>query len=432
MSSKVLCYESYGSNEEKIVYYEDGFCKKTKNLSVIGFYTTLKLLFQNVFLPQGFPESVSEDYLRYQLWDTLQAFCSSITGMLATQAMLKAYGVGDNTATVTAATITWMLKDGAGMIGRILFAWKKGTQLDCDAKRWRLVADVLNNCAIMLDLVAPLFKQYFVLIACLSSVARSIVGVAGGATRAALTLHQARRNNMADVSAKDGSQETLVNLMALFAGFLITPLVVDNLFLTWYFFLVFTFLHLYANYQAVSTVVMETINLPRLHILVKHYFIYGKVLTPKEVNKVDPVLRRPGFKCSVHLGCQYADVLKCDEILDLPGFSLGYNSKTSTIHVSLYKDTSEHEVLQSSFLAMLVDLSLNKNINTSHTKNENLYLYLWENTIATKCYNRVEMERILKNFFPTFINDLKVAGWDLSRCHLGVDEWRVVFADKTQ
>ena len=35
---------------------------------------------------------------------------------------------------------------------------------------------------------------------------QSIVGVAGGATRASLTEHQARKNNMADVSAKDGSQ----------------------------------------------------------------------------------------------------------------------------------------------------------------------------------------------------------------------------------
>lgn len=32
------------------------------------------------------------------------------------------------------------------------------------------------------------------------------MGVAGGATRAALTVHQARRDNMADISAKDGSQ----------------------------------------------------------------------------------------------------------------------------------------------------------------------------------------------------------------------------------
>ena len=38
---------------------------------------------------------------------------------------------------------------------------------------------------------------------------QSIVGVAGGATKAAFTQHQARRDNMADVSAKDGSQVRL-------------------------------------------------------------------------------------------------------------------------------------------------------------------------------------------------------------------------------
>ena len=52
--------------------------------------------------------------------------------------------------------------------------------------------------------------------------------MAGGSTRAALTLHQARRNNMADVSAKDGSQETLVNLAALVCSLLMVPIVADH------------------------------------------------------------------------------------------------------------------------------------------------------------------------------------------------------------
>ena len=47
------------------------------------------------------------------------------------------------------------------------------------------------------------------------------MGVAGGATRAALTQHQARRNNMADVAAKDGSQETAVNLLSLLTGMIL-------------------------------------------------------------------------------------------------------------------------------------------------------------------------------------------------------------------
>ena len=48
-----------------------------------------KRLFITVFLPEGYPDTVSSDYLTYQIFDTLQALCSSITGLLATQAILQ-------------------------------------------------------------------------------------------------------------------------------------------------------------------------------------------------------------------------------------------------------------------------------------------------------------------------------------------------------
>lgn len=38
-------------------------------------------LFQQIFLPKGYPDSVSDDYASYQIWDTVQAFCSTICGM---------------------------------------------------------------------------------------------------------------------------------------------------------------------------------------------------------------------------------------------------------------------------------------------------------------------------------------------------------------
>jgi hypothetical protein len=60
---------------------------------------------QAAFLPEGYPDSVSEDYWEYQKWDSIQAFCSSITGLLATQAILTGVGVGDATATSTSALI---------------------------------------------------------------------------------------------------------------------------------------------------------------------------------------------------------------------------------------------------------------------------------------------------------------------------------------
>jgi hypothetical protein len=42
-----------------------------------------------VLLPEGYPESLSGDYATYQTWDTVQALCSSITGLLCTRALLQ-------------------------------------------------------------------------------------------------------------------------------------------------------------------------------------------------------------------------------------------------------------------------------------------------------------------------------------------------------
>jgi hypothetical protein len=36
------------------------------------FSERIEKFFHQVFLPQGYPRSVSDDYYKYQLWDTLQ------------------------------------------------------------------------------------------------------------------------------------------------------------------------------------------------------------------------------------------------------------------------------------------------------------------------------------------------------------------------
>lgn len=85
----------------------------TYNMNINCYYNSLKSL----------------HYIRlYQIKCTIyfQAFCSTISNILATNAILKGVGVGDAQATALAATVTYILKDGAGMVGRITFAWWKG------------------------------------------------------------------------------------------------------------------------------------------------------------------------------------------------------------------------------------------------------------------------------------------------------------------
>lgn len=93
------------------------------------------------------------------------------------------------------------------------------SQLDIDSKKWRIRADILNDIAMATEIMLlPHLQDYTTFILCATTTMKAIVGVAGGATRSALTQHHAIRGNLADVASKDSSQETCVNLIASFFG----------------------------------------------------------------------------------------------------------------------------------------------------------------------------------------------------------------------
>ncbi|XP_074641058.1 RUS family member 1-like [Tubulanus polymorphus] len=399
---------------------------------------------ESIFLPQGYPDSVSKDYLAYQIWDTIQAFASSITGTLATRAVLQGYGVGDENATATAATITWILKDGTGMFGRIVFAWLKGSSLDCDAKRWRYFADMLNDFAISMDLIAPFFKNYFTAIVCFSGVCRSIVGVAGGATRAALTQHQARRNNMADVSAKDGSQETMVNLAALLCSMVLIPLVAQNQSLVWLCYVIFTALHLFANYKAVTVVVMESLNQARLKIIIEHYLTRDSYFAPvRLVNYLEPVVWGTRRIFDIQLGVSYRKLLtksgntwKVDRGLCLIHDSENkyiLRCKNRVITIVLSSRAGKEDQLRACFQAEVLNfaqqaakksLCQGQVISCPHFLN--LIRGLKSGDVASIEY---DLQMFTVKHFMKFKPGLLNAGWTLSPMLLSADEWRADWED---
>ncbi|XP_055942800.1 RUS family member 1-like isoform X2 [Argiope bruennichi] len=313
--------ETYGVTHRRIYHIKHSEGKletKEENLH----RQSLTSFFFNAFLPHGYPDSVSEDYVKYQIWDSVQAFASSITGSICTHAVLKGVGVGDENASAIAATVTWLLKDGVSMVGRITFAWFQGTNLDSDCKKWRLFADGLNDLAMFIDLASVHFQKHFMLMICVSGLMKSIVGVAGGCTRAALTQHQARKNNMADVSAKDGSQETLVNLFALLVSLIILPFVTQSMVLTWIVYVLMASIHLIANYCAVTSVVMETFNESRFHIYTNHYMNEGlqnrKFLTVTEVNQKENLFYMSFFdNFQIKAGSSFKNIIRrrrCEEV----------------------------------------------------------------------------------------------------------------------
>ena len=156
------------------------------------------------------------------MWDTLQGMCTYLRSILATRALLEGVGVGNgavaanqpttnnaraqascvdalcpDAATPIAATIQWVLRDGASMMGSLVFAWWGGQLFDQDVKRWRLFADIANDAGLTLDMLSPLAGSWFLTVSCTARICMALCGVAAGSTRAALTAHFARTDNLA-------------------------------------------------------------------------------------------------------------------------------------------------------------------------------------------------------------------------------------------
>lgn len=101
-------------------------------------------IMSDLFLPIGYPHSVDESYLPYQLYDGLQGLCSYWRGVVSTKAVLEASGVGNSDATAFSAAIQWALRDGTGMVGGLVFSYGCSSYFDTHVKVSEIVSHVIG------------------------------------------------------------------------------------------------------------------------------------------------------------------------------------------------------------------------------------------------------------------------------------------------
>ncbi|KAJ7742156.1 vitamin B6 photo-protection and homoeostasis-domain-containing protein [Mycena maculata] len=262
-----------------------------------------------VFLPAGYPASVSPDYLRYQIFNALQAFCSSLAGLLSSRALLEGFGVGKADASATHALLLTVLQDFFSRVTTICAAYVVGPSLSPEAKTFRLLADVSNDAAIVLDTLSPLFISSALLplrlpglrvaALCLSGALRALCGIAAGGSKAALTVHfatpTAGAGDIGDLNAKDSSKETVLALLGMLAGSLIVPYLTTPS-ATYSVLFGLVGLHLALNYLGIRGVVLRSLNRQRMSIAWDTYreTSNSKFLSPSEVSDLERIFERPG------------------------------------------------------------------------------------------------------------------------------------------
>ncbi|KNA22411.1 hypothetical protein SOVF_034290 isoform B [Spinacia oleracea] len=394
MAEQILVEEWAGSSSSKLSI--TATISSTPNISIRRFDSRFKLVRRQIlsaFVPEGFPSSVTPDYVPFQIWDSLQGLSTYIRMMLSTQALLSAIGVGEKSATVIGATFQWFLRDLTGMLGGILFTFYQGSNLDSNAKMWRLVADLMNDLGMLMDLISPLFPSAFVFILCLGSLSRSFTGVASGATRAALTQHFALQDNAADISAKEGSQETVATMAGMALGMFLAHVTRGHSMAIWFSFLCLTMVHIYANYKAVRCLSLKALNGERSSLLLQHFMKTGQVLSPEKVSMEEHVLplwlnpwSSKKFKClhsRINLGVKVSS-LNHAAMTDLFFCAGSYYKKAKylllekngMISIIIHKDSTPVDILQS-YIHALVMANLSNKSKSGHVES-----FSW----MDKCY----------------------------------------------
>lgn len=294
--------------------------KASDNVKATSYTTSKEILVKlvEIFLPTGYPNSVSADYIDYQIYDSIQAFSSSIASLFANRCVLSAVGVGDESATSTSALFMKIIQETVGRLGTIVFAWKFGSALEPECKKYRYCADLVNDTAMIFDCLSPMFpgsKNTKVIMLCASGLLRSICGVMAGGSRAALTQHftDPTKGSIADVNAKDQSQETVITLVGMLTGSVVVSMVEGEGLSMWITMLFLLTLHLWTNYQAVAHVVIRTLNRQRTNVVFSdilntlpelesagskdadtHQSISRLLMTPRKVSHQERILERDG------------------------------------------------------------------------------------------------------------------------------------------
>lgn len=219
------------------------------------------------FLPVGYPASVRPGYLSFMGWQAANHVAASANGVLASAGLLYGLGYGSESA-AAAGALSWVLKDGLGQLGTLVFGRFIAQDFDVHARRWYLAASVKLDVAVLLELSTMLASVGFFLPA--ASTANGLKGLAwmaGGSARAVFNNSFAKRANLADVTAKATSQAICAGLLGTAGGIALAAAMGQDGARMLLAAGAISAAHLVTSWRSVRSVPLVTLNPVRLHAL---------------------------------------------------------------------------------------------------------------------------------------------------------------------
>ncbi|KAJ1941020.1 hypothetical protein FBU59_003628, partial [Linderina macrospora] len=252
-------------------------------------------------MPADYKNTVTPEYIPYTKWQFIHNVFGAASGVLSTQAMLYAMGLGAGSLPLSAA-INWVIKDGFGQLGGVVYATLVGQRFDSDPKHQRFWSTVWLQCATWLEMLTPLVPHLFLVIGSVANVGKNISWLAIFATKASVNRNFCRKENLGDVTAKFGSQATAAGLLGTATGVLIGATMDGSMYTLLIAFVPLSLISLWANHISLFYAITPSLNLERARLLVGDGAITavdGKlaldanaIKAPREVAKTEEFVRQ--------------------------------------------------------------------------------------------------------------------------------------------
>lgn len=359
------------------------------------------------FLPKGFPGSVGADYVPYSAWSAVATACGSAGGVLSTQLLLTAVGVGQTPALPLAASLSWVLKDGIGQLGAMLSAAVISDRFDADPKRWRAVAAVAEVVARSLNAITPFMPWAFLPLASSANLGYSVACLAASATKADFHRSLTRSHNLGDLTAKAGSQAIMSSLVGTAVAVGISAAAVNTHAHAFLGCLLFSASQLVAVERSMQSLALSTLTPAAGATLLRAYLRGGALPTPSQfASEGVHVMSLYSLVFGTQLTTRIGSLSTIEALPDAEALDearSGCNgarhlltiSSSGAVRVIMHEEASGNDVLLALLHAGLVQDSYDKDPSIGDP--EEVHAKLME----------------ARKRLPSFVGEIRRCGWDM-------------------
>ncbi|XP_054777650.1 protein root UVB sensitive 6-like [Prosopis cineraria] len=436
-SFKLICSEEVDGRRWNYVAENDGCGGFVKNsFRALSLQTPQAPLdevmsfIRSYVVPEGFPDSVSPSYVPYMTWRALKHFFGGAMGVFTTQTLLSSVGVSRNKATPGAVAINWILKDGAGRVGKMLYA-RQGKKFDYDLKQMRFAGDLLMELGAGVELVTAAVPHLFLPLACAANVAKNVAAVTSTSTRTPIYKAFAKGENIGDVTAKGECVGNIADLLGTGLSILISkknPSLVTT-------FALLSCGYILSSYREVKSVVLHTLNRARFSVAAESFLKTGRVPTVQEGNMNESIFKFPWKDRPVVLGSRFKDAFQdpgayvaIQPLFEKEKYIVTYNPSKCKVYALLKDEAKSDDILKAAFHAHLLFHfmnSLNGNKVSSVKQVDDLKPNMVHSVADLEAYVADSCKMVANSYGP-FKRTAKEQGWTMSDSLLNPGRARLV------